>query len=432
VHGCGQRQPVRPTTPPLLSFSAHRGLTARARAPLSLKQSALLPLGAAGALGVAYIVVVRLHLDPRAVLTPYFFLLTATAATAAAAPPLRALAARAGLSRGAPWTLPVPEGLVLDAGGASVPSVDVWPSDAAAAGLALALAAADAAAGHQNFTLANAAAVAVAMDLLRLLGLRSFRAAAALLAGLALYDVTAVFATSRVTGGDSIMLAVATSDALAGPTRLLFPRGGGAAVAAPLPTAPPLADPTPSGPVSELKPDYPFSLLGLGDVAVPGLLASLALRYDASRAVDMRTRAAASAAAIDGVMVAGFDAGASDQDIGNAAADAASAAFDGVASVEAAARDAAVGVGEPPAARPAPTAAALASRPYFTAVVVAYAVGLVAAFGANAVTGAGQPALLYLVPATLGAVAALAALRGDVGKLAAFTDAGPSILGGGG
>jgi minor histocompatibility antigen H13 len=176
----------------------------------------------------------------------------------------------------------------------------------------------------------------------------------------------------------------------------------------------------------------PYSMLGLGDVAVPGLLASLALRYDASRAVDMRTRAAASAAAIDGVMVAGFDAGASDQDIGNAAADAASAAFDGVASVEAAARDAAVGVGEPPAARPAPTAAALASRPYFTAVVVAYAVGLVAAFGANAVTGAGQPALLYLVPATLGAVAALAALRGDVGKLAAFTDAGPSILGGGG
>ena len=37
---------------------------------------------------------------------------------------------------------------------------------------------------------------------------------------------------------------------------------------------------------------------GLGDVAVPGLLACLALRYDASRATDMRARASAAAAAI--------------------------------------------------------------------------------------------------------------------------------------
>jgi minor histocompatibility antigen H13 len=39
---------------------------------------------------------------------------------------------------------------------------------------------------------------------------------------------------------------------------------------------------------------------GLGDVAVPGLLACLALRYDASRATDMRARASAAAAAIRG------------------------------------------------------------------------------------------------------------------------------------
>jgi minor histocompatibility antigen H13 len=58
------------------------------------------------------------------------------------------------------------------------------------------------------------------------------------------------------------MLAVATSDAVTGPTRLLFPRipGGGGEAA-----------------------DFPFSLLGLGDIALPGLLAALALRYDASR-----------------------------------------------------------------------------------------------------------------------------------------------------
>lgn len=37
---------------------------------------------------------------------------------------------------------------------------------------------------------------------------------------------------------------------------------------------------------------------GLGDVVVPGLLACLALRFDASRATDMRARAAAAAEAL--------------------------------------------------------------------------------------------------------------------------------------
>jgi minor histocompatibility antigen H13 len=36
----------------------------------------------------------------------------------------------------------------------------------------------------------------------------------------------------------------------------------------------------------------------LGDIAVPGLLAGLALRYDASRAVDMNGRAQAAGAAM--------------------------------------------------------------------------------------------------------------------------------------
>lgn len=58
--------------------------------------------------------------------------------------------------------------------------------------------------------------------------------------------------------GDNVMLTVATSDMITGPTRLLFPRGAGG--------------------VGEGS-DYPFSLLGLGDVAIPGLLACLSLRW---------------------------------------------------------------------------------------------------------------------------------------------------------
>ncbi len=49
--------------------------------------------------------------------------------------------------------------------------------------------------------------------------------------------------------GENVMLTVATSDVVVGPTRLLFPKlPGGSGEAA----------------------GFPFSLLGLGDVAVPG------------------------------------------------------------------------------------------------------------------------------------------------------------------
>lgn len=43
---------------------------------------------------------------------------------------------------------------------------------------------------------------------------------------------------------------------------------------------------------------YPFQILGLGDIAIPGLLAGLALRFDASRTVDMGSRAYAASTAI--------------------------------------------------------------------------------------------------------------------------------------
>ena len=62
----------------------------------------------------------------------------------------------------------------------------------------------------------------------------------------------------------------------------------------------------------------------------------------------------------------------------------------------------------------------MASRPYFTAVMGAYALGLLGAFGANAATGAGQPALLYLCPATLGAIALTAARRQEVARILSY------------
>jgi minor histocompatibility antigen H13 len=55
-------------------------------------------------------------------------------------------------------------------------------------------------------------------------------------------------------------------------------------------------------------------------------------------------------------------------------------------------------------------------------VQTAYVGGLGIAFGVNAVTHLGQPALLYLVPATLGAIMLVAVLRGEVGRLLRFVD----------
>jgi minor histocompatibility antigen H13 len=209
------------------------------------------------------------------------------------------------------------------------------------------------------------------------------------------------------------MLSVATSDAISGPTRLLFPR--------------------PPGSTGEAS-SFPFSLLGLGDVAVPGLLACLALRYDATRAVDLRVRGAAAAAAL-AAAIDGAPPGATGRQLAEAAGAAAEAAYDGVAEREAAARAGTEGGGGG-GAGPAwvATDAVMEQRTYFGPVMAAYIAGLLAAFAANSATGLGQPALLYLCPLTLGAVAAMAAARGELGRIWAFRDSAPRALtlGGGG
>jgi len=64
----------------------------------------------------------------------------------------------------------------------------------------------------------------------------------------------------------------------------------------------------------------------------------------------------------------------------------------------------------------------LYQRTYFVPVMVAYVGGLGLAFMANAITGKGQPALLYLVPAMLGMVGLVAMSRRDLQRLWAFKD----------
>jgi minor histocompatibility antigen H13 len=115
--------------------------------------------------------------------------------------------------------------------------------------------------------------------------------------------------------------------------------------------------------------------------------------------------------------------------MGEQAADAASLAYDSYADRELRQRERStdgsgdgeagdkIGEGRLPVSE-----AVLEQRPYFTAVAVSYVAGLVAAFAANGITHLGQPALLYIVPCTLGAVISTAVSRDELWRLWNFTD----------
>ncbi|EFJ53057.1 hypothetical protein VOLCADRAFT_85944 [Volvox carteri f. nagariensis] len=490
-------------------IGAHRGLTTRQRQQISIKEGILAPVLASVSLFGFYLLIKYLpDFNVKAFLNAYFWMLGTFAIGGAAVPVLRKVGGPLGELN---LKFKLPEGLLLDEDGASITEAEAAPTDLLAVALALGLSSAELLSGHTSFTLNNLVATLVATDILQLIGPRSFRTAGLLLLGLLLYDVFWVFGSPKVVG-DNVMLAVATSDMVSGPTRILFPRtlDGGSTVEA-------------------AAAAFPYSLLGLGDIAIPGLLACLALRYDASRSTDMRARAVAAAEAITSALAA-LEPGATSRQIADATADAAEAAYDRIADQEARQRTASLdgtnaaghgsggGVDHSTAAAAAAAAAAatrgasllldmstaaaggsatrasartsrgasisgrsggdsnptpdakvskssntstasfsqssslsppgpdvngsgtsglspqgtqprlpvseavLYQRKYFTAVMFAYVLGLVGAFIANDVTGLGQPALLYIVPTTLGAVVLTGVRRDELGRLWSFTD----------
>ena len=101
-----------------------------------------------------------------------------------------------------------------------------------------------------------------------------------------------------------------------------------------------------------------FSLLGLGDIVIPGLFVALLLRFDAVR-----------------------------NKISAVNADHASF-----------------------------------SKPFFTVNLICYALGLVATVGVMYFFNAAQPALLYLVPACLGGSLAVGVYRGELNLLLAYDE----------
>eukprot|EP00908_Phaeocystis_cordata_P003296 Transcript_13588.p1 GENE.Transcript_13588~~Transcript_13588.p1 ORF type:complete len:270 (-),score=108.18 Transcript_13588:22-831(-) len=178
----------------------------------------------------------------------------------------------------------------------------------------------------------NLLAWPICVSALGLLFLESYPVGALLLSGLFLYDAFFVFKSD-------VMITVATQ--LEAPAKLLF-----------LGSAQNIAEGK-----------YPFSVLGLGDIAIPGAFVALLRQFDEAQA----------AAAAPNKL---------------------------------APRDAS---GSP-----------LYSSPYFTSGMVGYTAGLLGAFVANAVTKAGQPALVYIVPSLLLASAGTAVVRGELDELLQF------------
>ncbi|KAL8427461.1 hypothetical protein Efla_003908 [Eimeria flavescens] len=110
----------------------------------------------------------------------------------------------------------------------------------------------------KNWALHNLLAIAFCIQAIAIVSVGSFAVAAILLSGLFVYDVFWVF-------GTEVMVSVAK--AFEGPAKLIFP--------------------------VQLSP-FQYSILGLGDIVIPGVLISMCLRFDAFLAQQQQQTAASS------------------------------------------------------------------------------------------------------------------------------------------
>jgi len=311
-------------------IGSKRGLRNTEVEMISLKQGATAPIFLSFSL-VGLYTLQRLDISLESFINGYFTILESVAGVTSLWPLHQAAAAKSGV-------LGKPVG-TIDLSWISLESGETLPKEyGVKAGSVLlvlgcvALAVADRY-GGENFTLNNLEACFIVTTWLELLGVNSFKTAVILLFGLLFYDVTWVFGSpkilelaSRLLGGagdfmpknGSVMADVAMSPMLSTPTKFLFPRASALAS-------------------SSSSSGFDFSLLGLGDVLVPGLLIGLLLRFD--------------------------EQGSKEQN-------------------------------------------------YFSSALAAYCIGLLVSFAASLVSSQGQPALLYLVPLTVG-TAVFTAFKGS-------------------
>lgn len=180
----------------------------------------------------------------------------------------------------------------------------------------------------KHFMMNNVLGISFCVQSIERISIGSYKVGAVLLVGLFFYDIFWVF-------GTDVMVTVAKS--FDGPIKLLFPKV-----------------------VPTLAGKGEFSLLGLGDIVIPGLFVALLLRFDAVQA------------GIKGLT-------AEHQSF---------------------------------------------SKPFFNVNILSYAAGLICTVAVMYFFKAAQPALLYLVPACLGGSLAVAAVKGQFKALYAYDEEG--------
>ncbi|CAM9713301.1 unnamed protein product, partial [Hapterophycus canaliculatus] len=202
-----------------------------------------------------------------------------------------------------------------------------------------------------KFLIPNVFAWCIGMQSIGLISISSFSAAAILLAGLFCYDIFWVF-------GTEVMMTVATR--IEAPVKFLFPS---------------FTDPAKQ---------YPFSVLGLGDIVIPATFCTLMRSFDQKLEGAKQAEAAAARALAENVSNKNPVALWLDSFLGTPIAKDASAGVS-VAPAAAGAGSAALGA----AGEGATTGGS--SRSYFDNSVAAYALGLGLCFAVNFISKSGQP-----------------------------------------
>lgn len=233
-------------------------------------------------------------------------------------------------------------------------------------------------AGPDAWYWTNIQGFAVSYGALQLMSPTSFATGSMVLVALFAYDIWAVFFTP-------LMVTVATS--LEVPIKLVFPRSTSSGARA-------------------------FSMLGLGDIVIPGLMIAMALRFDLYvHYLKLQKKLQAKDSKPDSV----------DTTTG----DKKKAEIHKAPYVPVTGRwgTRLFTRGADQSRLPASlTTAASFPKPYFTAALTGYTVGLVATLLAMHVARHAQPALLYLVPAVLSSLWGTSWARGELGMMWDFTE----------
>lgn len=198
----------------------------------------------------------------------------------------------------------------------------------------------------KHWTFHNLFGISFSLQAVAIISLSRFNIAFVLLAGLFLYDIFWVF-------GTNVMVAVATN--FQGPIKIIFPVS---------------FDP------------WKQSILGLGDIVIPGIFIAMTLRFDAFRYKQ-------SLKPVESKTKTGEGKDNADEK------EAEEVALDEFSTFP---------------------------KPYFWAVFVAYLLGLLTTGFVMFAFEAAQPALLYLVPFTIAAVVGTSLVRGEFGVMQAYNE----------